>query len=104
MHESGDRDKPRRHTDELLQHGAKRDAMKPIAAHPILFMEFVRQGVKAGGRRQCVVKGIIEDAHHRSVRQPPPTGFDAGEIGRVMQRGKIGTGLQSLNDLIRDQH
>ena len=76
-----------------------RGAMKTVAAHVVGMVPGVRYRVAICVCGQALVKGGIEHRHLRHLREEPQADLDAGQIGRVMQRGERAQHPQCLDNL-----
>src|SRR4051794_40610617 len=66
------------------------EAMEPEAAQAPLFCPMVGQRIEPRGLRYRGVKCGVEYCYMRHGRQGGTGGFDAGQIGGIMQRSQLG--------------
>ena len=80
----------------------KTGAVEAVFTDTVLLIPLVGEGVHVGALRHCLMPGGV---HHRAVSgvgQNISGGFDALDIGRIVQRGQIGYFLKGLQRFIVD--
>ena len=74
-------------------------AMETVAAHAMLLVELVGQGVHVGVVGHGLVEGGVEDAHLREVGQQGLNGVYAFDVGGVVERCQVVAGLEVTHHL-----
>ncbi|MOA03072.1 hypothetical protein D3C78_1225560 [compost metagenome] len=77
--------------------------MEAVAAHAVFLVEEVRHRVAVGVLGHALVEGGVEHADLRQAGEQGHGGFDADQVGRVVQRGQLGVGADALEHLLADQ-
>jgi len=85
------------------QGGAPRDVLirgsvKSVPSHPMPGSDPGIDSVRVGRGRERVVERRVEHGHIGHAREGGSGSTDAGQVGRVMQRGERGEGLDSRFD------
>ena len=87
-----------------LRHVAVTRAVEAVAAHAVLLVQVVRNGVKVrvGGHR--LVERSVENTYLRQAGHQLADGLHALEVGRVVQRCEVDALLEGLEYLVVDYH
>ncbi len=78
--------------------------MEAIAAHAVLLIEFVGDGIHIGLGGHGLVESGIEDAHLRQTGHEFLHGIHALQVGGVVQGSQVADGLEGLKHLVGEQH
>ncbi|MNZ97187.1 hypothetical protein D3C78_1164130 [compost metagenome] len=77
--------------------------MEAVAAHAVFLVEEVRHRVAVGVLGHALVEGGVEHADLRQAGEQCHGGFDADQVGRVVQRRQLGVGTDALEHVRVDQ-
>ena len=78
-------------------------AVEAVAAHTVLLVVLVGDGVHISLRRHGAVEGGVEHSHHGNVAEHLAGGLDTQNTGGVVQRSQRAQLTQRVDDLIGDQ-
>ena len=97
--------------DGLAQHGggpggnvAVRGAVEAVAADLILLIVLVGQSIDVALGGHGLMEGGVKHAHHGHTGHDLLAGADAGDVGRIVERGQGDALLQSSHDLVGNEH
>ena len=79
-------------------------AVKTIATHAILLIEFIGQRIHICIVGHRLMEGSVEDTHLRDVGQDSLDGIHALDVGRIVQRCQVIACLEGLHHLGRQEH
>ena len=78
-------------------------AVEAVAAHAVLLVVLIRNGVHISLRRHGAVESGIEHSHHRNIAEHFACGLDAQNAGGVVQGSQRAQLADGLDDLVGDQ-
>ena len=78
--------------------------VKAVAAHAVLAVQHLRQGIAIGVFRQALVERGVEYRDVWQRRKRLLSGADPHQVGRIVQWGQGDTGFDAGNHLIVDDH
>ena len=82
---------------------AEAGAVETVAAEGVFFIQGARYGVGVGVFRHGLVEGGVEHGNVGQAGKNGLCGADAGQVGRIVQRGERDAGFQLGDDFVVNQ-